>query len=120
MLSEREKVRQITEEQNQHFIAPVTSEEVRNAAFSMHPDKSPSHDGLNPGFFQAYWGIVGADVVRFGQVFFSTGEMPRGMNRTPVCLVPKVKQPQQMTDLRPISLCNVLFHILSKVMANRL
>lgn len=37
-----------------------------------------------------------------------------------VCLIPKVKQPQQVTDLRPISLCNVLFRIISKVLANRL
>ncbi|WOG86655.1 hypothetical protein DCAR_0205872 [Daucus carota subsp. sativus] len=113
-------VKQITREQNQNLIMPVTYDEVKCAAFAMHPDKSPGVDGLNPGFFQAYWSIVGGDVVRFCQQFFSTGELPEGINRTVVCLIPKVKQPQQMTDLRPISLCNVLFRILSKVMENRL
>lgn len=46
--------------------------------------------------------------------------MPRNLNRTLVCLIPKVKHPKQMKDFRPISLCNVLIRILSKVMANRL
>lgn len=101
-------------------MMPVTYEEVQKAVFSMYPKKSPGYDGLNPGFYQSYWSIVGMDVVSFCHEFFSTGDLPARVNRTLVCLVPKKKQPQQMTDLRPISLCNVLFRILSKVMANRL
>lgn len=42
------------------------------------------------------------------------------INRTVVCLIPKVKKPQQMTELRPISLCNVLVRIVSKVLAKRI
>ncbi|XP_017248940.1 uncharacterized protein LOC108219886 [Daucus carota subsp. sativus] len=86
----------------------------------MHPEKSPGKDGLNPAFFQAYWCIVGTDVVRFCQHFMSTGELPNGVNQTLACLIPKVKAPQAMTDLRPISLCNVLIRILSEVLENRL
>lgn len=86
----------------------------------MHPDKSPGLDGLNPGFFQAYWGIIGEDVVRFCQQFISKRDLPTGINRTVVCLIPNTKQPQTMNDLRPISLRNVLFIILSKVLTNRL
>lgn len=50
----------------------------------------------------------------------STGELPRGMNKTLVCLIPKVKDPESMNQLRPISLCNVLVRVLSKVLSNRL
>lgn len=111
----------VSENQNQALLMPVTNIEVKEAVFAMHPDKSPSSDGLNPAaFFQTYWPIMGADVVRFCKDFFYSGELPKEINRTLVCLIPKVKIPQQMTDLRPISLCNVLMHILSKVMANRL
>lgn len=119
-VSDRERVKQVTDEQNQELVMPVRSEEVKQVVFAMHPDKSPGIDGLNPGFFQAYWGILGDDVIRFCEQFFMTGELPRDSNRTVVCLIPKVKQPQQMTDLRPVSLCNVLIRVLSKVMANRL
>lgn len=34
-------------------------------------------------------------------------------------MVPKVKCPMNMTQLRPVSLCNVVYKILSKVLANR-
>lgn len=119
-LNEREKVPCVTDEQNRELEKPITREEVKEAVFAMYPDKSPGHDGLNPGFYQAYWEIIGEDVVKFCQEFFDTGELPVGVNSTLVCLIPKIKQPREMTDVRPISLCNVLFRVLSKVLANRL
>lgn len=53
---------------------------------------------------------MGNDVTVFCQKFFNTGELPKGLNHTLMCLIPKVKQPKQVADLRPISLCNVLMH----------
>lgn len=48
------------------------------------------------------------------------GEMPEGWNDMWVTLIPKVKYPESMKDLRPISLCNVLYKLISKVLANGL
>ena len=48
------------------------------------------------------------------------GVMPPGLNETFICLIPKVKSPQKITEFRPISLCNVSYKIISKVLANRL
>lgn len=80
------------------LILPVTSEEVKKAVFSMYPEKAPGYDGLNPCFYQAYWSIVGEDVVEFYRRFLDKGELPEGVNRTVVCLIPKITQPQAMTD----------------------
>lgn len=120
VLTEREEVHTVTEEQNRLLLLPVTVEEVKKAVFSMHSDKSPGPDDLNPMFYQKFWHVVGTDVVKFCGSFLTEGKLPAGINHTLVCLIPKIKQPERMTDLRPISLCNVLFRILSKVIANGL
>uniref|UniRef100_A0A803P6Q0 Reverse transcriptase domain-containing protein n=1 Tax=Cannabis sativa TaxID=3483 RepID=A0A803P6Q0_CANSA len=39
---------------------------------------------------------------------------------TNIVLIPKKSQPESMSELRPIALCNVIYKILSKVLANRL
>ncbi|XP_074360858.1 uncharacterized protein LOC141701117 [Apium graveolens] len=119
-LSPRIKFPVISDIQKEKLVTPIADEEVKAAVFAMHSDKSPGIDSLNPGFYQTYWEIVGQDVIKFCREFFQNGELPSGLNRTLVCLIPKVKHPKKVVDLRPISLCNMLMKILSKVMANRL
>lgn len=119
-ITDREIVKKVTEEENTELKSVISAEEVKSAVFSMYPEKSPGLDGLNPAFFQNYWGIVRGDVVKFFQQYISTGVLPREVNQTIVCLIPKIKMPQEMTDFCPISLCNTLVRIISKVLANRL
>ncbi|KAM5586374.1 hypothetical protein ABKV19_005343, partial [Rosa sericea] len=42
------------------------------------------------------------------------------VNFTHITLIQKVQEPKNMIDLRPIALCNILYRICSKVLANRL
>ncbi|KAL8116071.1 hypothetical protein AgCh_022528 [Apium graveolens] len=119
-LSEHEVVKQVSTYENEELMREISVEEVKTAVFSMHPDKASGPDGFNPAFYQVYWDIVHVKLVDFCRTFLQTGELPAGVNNTCVCLIPKVKKPKTMGDLRPISLCNVLVRILSKIMANRL
>uniref|UniRef100_A0A803PDL7 Reverse transcriptase domain-containing protein n=1 Tax=Cannabis sativa TaxID=3483 RepID=A0A803PDL7_CANSA len=110
----------ISTQQNEDLLRPISETEVKTALFQMHPDKSPGPDGMNPAFYQKYWHIVGHDVVVSVQKFFCSCSMPVGLNDTNVVLIPKKKNPDRMSDLRPISLCNVLSKVMTKVLANRM
>jgi hypothetical protein len=46
--------------------------------------------------------------------------MPPGWNNTIIVLIPNVDKPEKLKELRPISLCTVLYKLISKVIANRL
>jgi len=86
----------------------------------MHPDKSSGLDGLNPAFYHRFWEDIGGDLISDAAVWLNSGQLPQGLNATNIVLAPKGDNPETMKDLRSISLCNVLYKIISKVLANRL
>ena len=63
---------------------------------------------------------MGDDVVFAVLDFLNNGNMLPEINHTNIVLIPKVKDPENMSDFRPISLCNVIYKIISKVLANKL
>lgn len=49
-----------------------------------------------------------------------TGSLPSSLNHTFITLIAKNKTPEQITDYPPISLCNVLYKLVAKLLANKL
>ncbi|XP_042939495.1 uncharacterized protein LOC122274525 [Carya illinoinensis] len=110
----------VTDEMNQFLLKTFTREEVVEAVRLMGPLKSPRPDGYGACFFQSYWDIVGKDVCEAALKFLNGGGMDKGLNHTFIALIPKVKKPESVNDFRPISLCNVMYKIIAKTLANRL
>ncbi|XP_052201561.1 uncharacterized protein LOC127807600 [Diospyros lotus] len=102
------------------LIAEVSAEEVKIALFSMGDDKAPGPDGFTAKFFKKSWEIVGADVVKAVQSFFASGRLLSQVNATIISLIPKVPHPETPSQFRPISCCNVLYKIITKILANRI
>ena len=50
----------------------------------------------------------------------NSAHIPVGINHTYLTLIPKVKSPKHVTEFRPIALCNIVYKLISKVLANRL
>ena len=45
---------------------------------------------------------------------------PKGLNSSFIALIPKIKDPQLISDFRPISLIGCVYKIIAKVLSNRL
>lgn len=99
---------------------PFSEAEVEKAVRSMGRYKAPGPDGFQPLFYHDCWETVGESVVKFVLDFFSTGRLPLSTNDALVVLIPKIEKPERITQFRPISLCNVLFKIITKAMVLRL
>jgi hypothetical protein len=100
--------------------SPVTDTDIENALFMMHPNKSPGSDGFMAGFYIQHWNVLKNDICSAVSGFTEGGQMPEVVNNTILVLILKVKQPQDLTQYRPIALCNVLYKIVSKILALRL
>ncbi|GAU26876.1 hypothetical protein TSUD_02790 [Trifolium subterraneum] len=110
----------VSNEDNCSLIREFEIDEFREALFSMHSDKAPGPDGLNPAFYKRFWDLCGVEIFNTSKQWLQQGCFPPQINETNIVLIPKVENPTSMKDLRPISLCNVLYKIISKVLANRL
>ncbi|GAU10142.1 hypothetical protein TSUD_420060, partial [Trifolium subterraneum] len=110
----------ITLDDNTMLTAPFVIEEFKEATFSMKPDKCPGPDGFNPGFFQHFWPTCGQEIFQQCCSWLATGAFPPTLNMTNIALIPKGDSQVSMKDWRPISLCNVLYKLVAKVLANRL
>ena len=86
----------------------------------MGPTKSLGPNGMNALVYQKFWHIVGDDVIAAVLDFLNSGSILLEINYTHIVFIPKIKSPERISNYRPISLCNVIYKIISKVLANRL
>ena len=105
---------------NNMLLAEFSHEEVKITLFQMHPTKAPGYNGMNPLFFQKYWHIVGIDVSNAVLDCINSKKFLQSINFSHITLIPKRKNPELMSQFQPISLCYVIFKLVSKVLAKRL
>jgi hypothetical protein len=110
----------VTDEMNGELLKEYTDQEIGDAPFQIGPLKAPGPDGFPARFFQRNWGIMKEDVIGAVKHFFKFGVIPEGINETVIVLIPKTNDAEDIKDFMPISLCNVVYKVVSKCIVNRL
>ena len=110
----------VTHGMNDWLVRPFIESEVKGALKQMYPLKALGPDGIPHLFFQHFWSTSGMVVTKTVLDFLNLGISPPNFNDTHITLVPKIKEPKKINDYRPISLCNIVYKIASKAIANRL
>lgn len=110
----------VSAECNQKLLKPFTKDEIFATLQQMHPCKAPGPDGMHVIFYQRFWHIIGDDVTTFVSNILHGISLPSCINNTNIPLIPKVKDPTQAAEFRPIALCNVLYKLVSKAIVMRL
>lgn len=105
---------------NEALTKPPLDDEIRKAVYDINPDKAPGPDGMTCLFFQKYWGITAEVMCETVKDFFQHNVLDPRLNQTNICLIPKTDRPCEMSQFRPISLCNVSYKIISKILSKRL
>ena len=98
---------------------PPLAEILRNLR-ELPPLKALGPDGYHALFFQQNWSSLGPSIIQVIQEVFEQLTIPPNWGLTNLVLIPKVAHPELITQFRPISLCNTLYKLLSRIIVQRL
>lgn len=110
----------ITEEENELLKQIPSPNDIKFTLFQMHDLKALGPDDFPALLYKKMWSTIGNDIVKVVTSFFLRGSMPKEVNSLLIFLIPKVSNPTSMNHFRPISLCNVVYKIISKLLVSKL
>ena len=110
----------ISQSQNELLMQPFDEKEIRDIVWDCGSHKSPRPNGLNFKFIKEFWDLIKPEMLRFLDEFYVNGRFPKGTNASFIILIPKVLEPQNLNQYKPISLIGCIYKIVAKVLARRL
>lgn len=109
----------INEEKKGVLSREYSTDEILAALKSISLHKAPRPDGYQPIFYQRSWEITGQIVVAFIKNILRGKPIPDRTADTLIALVPKVEKPSKVSQFRSIRLCNMIYKVAAKTIANR-
>ena len=86
----------------------------------MEDGRAPGPDGFNINFIKICWDIVNHDLYKMISKSLRCRKIGGSTNSAFLALIPKEKDAKSFDRFRPISLCNIGYKIITKIMASRL
>ena len=111
----------LSEEQKSKLEENLTTEELFDAVMSLKNGKVCGSDGLPLEFYKKFFHILKVPLLCMFTFAYKNGLLPTSTKRGIVSLLPKkLKDPRFCKNLRPLTILNYDFKILSKTIDNRL
>lgn len=110
----------IDDDKLQYLNRHMDDDEIKRTICGMHPLKASGPDGLHVIFYQTQWDTVGSSLCCLVKDVFQHKHFSGDLNVTLPALIPKIENPSSLKLYRPISLCNVTYKTITKIIANRL
>ena len=111
----------VTREDNHNPNRPMSEEEVNLVINEMQNGKSLGLDRFNLDSFKACWKTIKQDILEVVEDLRRSKKVLKALNASfIIALIPKKEKFMTLDGFRPIALCNVVYKIIFKVIANRL
>lgn len=98
--------------------APYSVKEVKEALFSILGNEAPHLYGFGSYFYKEVQKIVGNDIIDALLDFFREAKLLKEINSIGITLIHKSKCPDNMSDFRLISCCDVINKCITNVLCN--
>lgn len=95
---------------------PITLEEIKEALFLIGGLNAPRPKGLSTVFLERLWDKCQNDITILIVHCFDNANMPKEINKTFNTFIPKIPNSTAVNQLKPISLCNTLYLVNSKIL----
>jgi len=105
---------------NDSLFQPITKEELLGVMNAFKKDKCPGLDGWTIEFFIHFFDIIKQDLLRMVEATRISGNIHQITSSTQIALIQKRVEADSFQDFRPISLCNITFKIITKIIAERI
>ena len=99
----------------------ITLQEVQKVVKAMNNNKTPGPDGIPVDFYKVFWQKIHPHLMRMLTASMDMEKMPSSSMKGILNLIPKPgKDPRVLNNLRPITLLNVDYKIMEKIISNRM
>ena len=110
----------LSESSKAHLDSIITKEEILKALKKMSNNKSPGEDGIPVEFYKLNWNMISDDLLEVYRTGLDDKQLSYTQYLAIIILLYKKGSREDIKNWRPISLLNVDYKILSKVLAERL
>jgi hypothetical protein len=110
----------VSKDDSHTLDSPCTIQEIRASLKSFSKDKSSGPNDWTIEFYLHFSDLVGLDLPELVEDSRLSGKVVGALNSTFLTLIPKTTNPTTFFDYMPITLCNLCYKLISKIIATRI